>query len=313
MKILVMGAGAMGSAMGGFLSRDHEVMLIGRNPHIDIINNKGLRISGIWGDHLFNQIRGETSISPDIMSPDLVFITTKSYDTENAVKAVMPILGPDTNVISFQNGIGNEETVEKYAGKENTFGGMAIFGAMVEKPGHVKITVYASECLVGPLVGDAKRADFIANAISHAGIPTKVSDDIIRDKWMKTFYNAGLNPLSAILKVKYGILGDYEESRKIMKNIIEEAFMVAQARGIKLKVGMDEYFDYFLEKQIPPTSEHRSSMLQDIEKGKKTEIGYINGAIVNLAGENGIDVPYNQCITGIIKMMEKLSGSSNKK
>jgi 2-dehydropantoate 2-reductase len=305
MRILIMGAGALGSVFGGFLSKGHEVTLIGRRAHMKAINESGLRVSGIWGDHLFSNMRVCTSPKDVEERQDFILITTKSYDTKRAVEDVRHLLKGDSRVISMQNGIGNEDTVAEVAGRQRTLGGMAIFGAALPEPGHVEVTVYASECLLGPLGGRDRMAHVLAKAITEAGIPTLVSDDIIRDKWMKAFYNIALNPLSAILKVPYGVLGEYQETRDIMYWLLNESFQVAGAEGIQLKFDLDGYFKYFLERQIPPTAGHRSSMLQDIEQGKKTEIDYLNGRIIALARRHGIETPVNHTITSIIKVLEK--------
>jgi 2-dehydropantoate 2-reductase len=312
MRVLVFGAGAMGSAVGGFLSQQHEVLLVGRPAHVEAIQRRGLKVTGIWGDHVFRRVRAAPSLLEDLPPPDLVLITTKAYDTEAAVKQVLPLVGAQTRVISFQNGIGNEETIARYVGAERTLGGMAIFGATLSGPGHVIITVYASECRIGSLSGDWETAKRIAAALSRAGIPSLPTDDIIREKWMKTFYNLALNPLSAILRVPYGVLGEHGETKEIMANLIDEGFRVASARSIRLKTDFEAYFDFFLRRQLPPTAQHRSSMLQDLERGKRTEVDYLNGAIVRLGKEAGVATPYNEVITGIIRVMERQPGGREK-
>ncbi len=305
MKILIFGAGALGSVFGGFLSREHEVTLIGREPHMRAIARRGLRISGIWGEHTFTRLRALTSVEqlPEKRF-DLVMITTKSYDTATAVREVAPFAGD--GVLSMQNGIGNEETIASVVGEERTLGGMAIFGARLLEPGSVEVTVYASECLVGELSGGlSQRAREIAAHFTGAGIPTKPSEDIIRDKWLKAFYNIALNPLSAILRVPYGKLGELEETRRLMREMLKEAFAVAGAKGIRIGYTWEEYFRHLLENLLPPTARHISSMLQDIERGKRTEIDYMNGAIVKLGRELGIATPVNETITAIVRALER--------
>ncbi|MFQ6136434.1 MAG: ketopantoate reductase family protein [Candidatus Hydrothermarchaeales archaeon] len=309
MKILIMGAGALGSVFGGFLSKNNEVTLIGREPHISKVNEDGLRISGIWGEHIFKDLKAFDRVEKEIGTQDLILITTKSYDTEEAVEEITPLLKGDTSVMSMQNGIGNEEAIAKIVGEDRTLGGMAIFGALLIEPGHVKVTVYASECLVGPIKGDIAEATKIAENFSAAGIPTLPSENIMREKWMKAFYNIALNPLSAILKVPYGELGQHRETREIMKGLLEEAFQVAKAEEIDPNLTPDEYFRYLLKKQLPPTAQHRSSMLQDIEKGKKTEIDYLNGAIVELGRKHGIETPRNEIVVDLVKVLEKSNAS----
>lgn len=315
MNILIFGAGALGSVFGGFLSREHGVTLIGREEHMRAITKRGLRITGIWGEHTFTRLRALTSVEqiPPEERFDLIMRTTKSYDTAQAVREVAHLVDEGTAVLSMQNGIGNEETIASVVGEERTMGGMAIFGARLLEPGCAEVTVYASECLVGELAGGATpRAKKIAYAFSLAGIPTKPSEDIIRDKWLKAFYNIALNPLSAILRVPYGRLGGMEETRRLMREMLREAFEVASAKGIRLEYTWEEYYEYLLENLLPPTAKHISSMLQDMERGKKTEVDYMNGAVVSLGRKLGIATPVNETITEIVKALERVKSKRTK-
>ncbi len=310
MKVLIMGAGAIGSVFGGFLSSIQEVSLVGRGAHIQEVKKEGLKITGIWGEHRFENLKAYTAEEiPEIDKQDLILITTKSYDTMAAVNQSSPLLKSGTLVMSMQNGIGNEEVIASVAGRERAMGGMAIFGAALLAPGHVRVTVYASECLVGMLDGSFEKAEGIAGIFTKAGIPTLPTRGIIREKWMKAFYNIALNPLSAILRVSYGFLGEHLETRALMKHMLWEAFRVAEAEGIKLDKTHEEYLQYLLEEQLPPTAQHRSSMLQDIERGKKTEVDYLNGAVARLGRKHGIPTPYNDAIAAIIKSLERASKS----
>jgi 2-dehydropantoate 2-reductase len=307
MKVLVFGAGAMGSVFAGFLSKENDVTVIGREKHVEAIKEQGLQIMGIWGEHVFKEIKAVKSVDeiPTDATFDLIMITTKSNDTKKALTEIRPFVVKDTAVMSMQNGIGNEDIITQAIGVENTMGGMAIFGARLPEPGQAEVTVFASNCLVGDLpVSVTKRALEIAEVFSLADIPTKASDNIIRDKWMKAFYNIALNPLSAILRVPYGELGDKDATKEIIKSLLEEAFTVVEALGIPLKFTWSEYYDYLLETQLPPTAAHKSSMLQDIERGRKTEIDYLNGAVVKFGIGLGIETPVNKTITNIIKALE---------
>ncbi|MEW6034810.1 MAG: ketopantoate reductase family protein [Chloroflexota bacterium] len=303
MKVTIMGAGALGSVFGGFLSRQNEVALVGRKAHIQAIRRRGLQVSGLWGDHLFTDLKAQTSVD-GLQIQDLVLITTKSYDTAQTVQQALPLLHAGSMVVSMQNGIGNEETVAAAVGRERTLGGMAIFGAVLVEPGHVEVTVYAAECKLGALAGGQGRAEAMARMFSACGIPTLPSPDILAEKWLKAFYNIALNPLSAILRVPYGVLGEHEETRAIMRQALEEAFAVAAAEGVNLKASAADYFRRLLQVQLPPTAQHRSSMLQDIQRGKATEINYLNGLVVRLGQKHGIPTPVNGVLVNIVKVLE---------
>jgi 2-dehydropantoate 2-reductase len=275
-KIAIMGAGAIGSVIGGMLSRQgYKVKLVGRRPHIDEIRKNGLHISGIWGNYTIRDINAVTV--PPHEFQDIVILTVKSFDTAIAATEAMPMVGADTVVVSIQNGLGNIETLTKVFGTEKIIGGMAIFGAILTKPGNVGVTVIASETLVGEL------------------------------DWQKALYNVALNPLSAIFQVSYGQIADNPDTRWLAEQMITEAFQVANASGQSLGVNTaEEYLDILWNQKLPPTRDHKSSMLQDILGGKKTEIDYINGAIIRLGAEYGIETPYNSAVIKMVKAKESL-------
>ncbi|HUW66883.1 MAG TPA: 2-dehydropantoate 2-reductase [Candidatus Nanoarchaeia archaeon] len=303
-RIAVMGAGAIGSVIGGMLAlHGHRVTLIGRPSHMDHIRNHGLHITGIWGDHLVKEI--DTSTSPLQEYQDIVFLTVKSFDTASAAKESLPMVGPDTIVVSMQNGLGNMETLAGIVGKK-AIGAMAIFGAILLEPGCVEVTVIASEALVGEMDGLTPRVEAIAYMLDSAGIPARPSNNIMRDIWHKALYNIALNPLSAIFQVTYGQIADNPHTRWLAEQMISEAFEVALVTGIDLGFTSCEYLDILWTRQLPPTREHRSSMLQDIMRGKRTEIDHINGAVVKLGAEQGIETPYNCAIVRMVKAREGL-------
>jgi len=304
-SIAIMGAGAIGSAIGGMLARaGHRVTLIGRAPHISEILSNGLHISGIWGEHTVTDLRAMTS--PPDEYQDVVFLTVKSYDTKTAARDALPMIGPDTTVVSMQNGIGNVETLAGVVGEARTVGAMAIFGAVVPEPGSVEVTVIASETLVGEIDGrQTSRAMDLARMLDGAGIPTKPSDNIMREIWHKALYNIALNPLSAIFQVTYGQIADNPDTRWLISEMISEAFLVAEAAGVDLGMDSpDEYLEILWNRKLPPTRDHRSSMLQDIVRGKRTEIDYINGKVVELGREYGIPTPYNNAVVKIVRAKE---------
>lgn len=305
-RIAIMGAGAIGSVIGGMLALSgHNVTLIGRRSHMDAIAENGLRITGIWGEHTVHGLVTETEAQE--VPQDIIFLTVKSFDTENAGMEALRMMGPGTVIVSIQNGLGNVEKLTEIAGKDQTIGGMAIFGAAVLEPGSVRVTVIASETLVGEVNGsNSERVKEVADLLDGAGIPTKTSQNIMRDIWHKVLYNIALNPLSALFKVPYGEIADNQYTRNLAEQMISEAFMVAEASGQDLGLSRDEYLKILWNKKLPPTRDHISSMLQDITRGKRTEIDNINGAIVMIGARYGIETPYNSAMVKMIRARETL-------
>jgi len=311
-RVAVLGAGALGSVFGGFLSlAGHDVTLLGREWHLKAVGQNGLKIKGIWGEHLITDLNLATEAERLEPGFDLILITVKSYDTKAMARVAERLLAGEGLVLSLQNGLGNGEILERAVGRERCALGRVIFGAEITEPGEVEVTVCADDVVVGP-VGEGYRPERIeaiknvVSAIKDAGIPCRYSGEVQTYLWAKAMYNCALNPLGALLGVNYGALADYEYTRNIMDNIIEELFVVARARGIDLPwPEASAFIGEFYSKLIPPTRNHRASMLQDIERGRRTEIDALNGQIVEYGREVGVSTPVNETITNLIKFLER--------
>jgi 2-dehydropantoate 2-reductase len=309
MNILILGAGAIGSAFGGFLAKSgNRVIFFGRENCISAINSRGLFIEGIWGSHHITNLKGYSSLSKIARLEgrlfDLVLLTVKSYDTESVMHNYLNAFGKSNLAVSLQNGLGNVEIVSGLLGKEKTIGGRVIFGAELLEPGRVKITVYADKVVLGSLK-DGVPLDMVMEVcrlFDRAGIPTTWTEDIEKHIWGKVLYNSALNALSCLLEVSYGELLNNEHARLIMQDIIAELFTVIHRNKIPLDWdNADAYISHLFTQLIPPTRDHYSSMLQDIRHGKRTEIDALNGKVVSLAEETACDLPANRVLTALVK------------
>ncbi len=313
MKILIYGAGAVGTVFGGFLAKsEEEVFLFGREAQMSAIKDGGLHLEGLWGSH---HIRNLTCYSNNIHlredhlgTFDLVLLTVKAYDTVSAMADLRNIAGANTLVLSLQNGIGNIETISKTIGEANTIGGRIIFGAETIKPGTVRVNVSADDVVIGRISTKTPmtRIDEIANLLSYSGIKTRTTEEIDKFIWGKLMYNCSVNALASILSVSYGELLESEYTKNIMRQIISEVYVVAAAKGIQLDPSTkDEYLKILFNKLIPLTSSHRCSMNEDIQKARRTEIDYLNGMINRMGKDLSIPTPFNQMITELVKFKEK--------
>lgn len=312
MKVLVMGAGALGSVFGGLLAEaGHDVTLVGRRPHMEAVARGGLSIEGIWGQHRAVKIAAVPSISQaKDREFEAILITTKAYDTAAAVAQVRDYLKKDTLVVSLQNGLGNLETIAEAVGPRRTVGGRVIFGAELLRAGTVKVTVYADKVLLGSASSEGDRTAIrrLAKAIDAAHIPCDVTESIQGYIWGKVLYNCCLNGLSAVLELPYGKLAEEQHTRAIMNQIIDEGLAIASKKGVSLPWGsVQEYRAAFYGAMVPPTAGHESSMLQDIRRGKRTEIDALNGALVQLGQETGLPALANWTVTELVKAKETLS------
>jgi len=314
---LIYGAGAIGSVLGGFLHKiGRAVTYAGRGEHFRAISKKGLKITGIWGEHI---VPAEDVQIPCTTIPDrqysIILLCVKSKDTEDSAAQAKPLLKEGGIMVSMQNGLNNWEAIARRVGEDRTVGARVIFGAEIFDPGHVKVTVNADDVLLGEPFQAVNRPllEALQEDLSLSGIPCKIvsKDGIWAAIWGKVLYNCSLNPLGALLEVAYGKLGESAETRGIIKVIIEEIFLVMRAKGVKSPYqDADEYYHYLLEKQLPPTMGHRASMLQDLLLGRQTEIDALNGAITQYARDYGIATPYNDLLTALIKFKEKKAFSS---
>ena len=309
-RILIAGCGAIGSVFGCLLRQaGHNVTLLGRESHLNAIRSLGLRMDGIWGSHDATGFQLATRVSELSGRYDLVIISVKAYDTARIAESAVRFIKKEGLVLSAQNGLGNIETLAAVFGPERTLGANVLVGAKIPEPGRVTITVEAAPIIIGPLeVSDCVMMEAIhswARNFRAAHIPCETTTRILSHLWAKVFYNAPLNALGALLRVHYGALGDEEELRALMDRIIDEAFVVAGRMAIELLwETADEYRRLFYNHLLPSTYHHESSMLQDLQRGRRTEIDAINGQIWRYGETMRVPTPFNEIMTRLIRECE---------
>lgn len=309
MRYLVMGAGSLGSVFGGLLQeRGQEVTFVGTDDHLLAMQEKGLTITGIWGEHRLERVKAYYGTEGLSGTFDVILLSVKSYHTTQVISQALPFMEQGSLVVSLQNGLGNWEAIAAAVGWDRTVGARVIFGAAIEAPGTARVTVYADKVLLGSPSGsvEQERMQPVCDAFNDARIPTLLSENIESSLWGKVLYNCALNPMGAILNVPYGALREVPEVMEVVHRIIDEIFAVAGAKGVRLGYEHpDDYFRTLVDDLLPPTASHRSSMLQDMEKGRRTEIDALNGAIGAYGRQLGIPAPVNDVITAIIKGFER--------
>lgn len=316
MHVLIYGAGALGQALGCMLAAaGNEVTLVIRERFRQVLEERGLRVEGIFGSYRAGpeQLRLATSITgSDGSRFDAVILTTKSYDTAAAVKDIDTLRNCMCPVVSMQNGCGNVEQLLDVFGPERSYGARVITGFEIPSPGRVSITVSADDVHIGGAVGGSVPAPgaLLARTISGAGLPCIAVEDIHLSLFAKLPYNCALNPLGAVLGVPYGALAEQQDTRAIMNCIIEETFSVIGAMGRKLAWKDPEaYRRHFYQTLIPATREHRSSMLQDLEQGKPTEIEALVGYVSKNGRRHQIETPACDLLARMIRFKENAARS----
>jgi 2-dehydropantoate 2-reductase len=304
MKITIMGAGAMGSLFGGLLTEaGNQVCLLDIwKEHVETINKDGLWIEGLSGDR-FIKIKAATEPIKIEGTSDIIIIFVKSYHTESASKNASVLVGENTSILTLQNGLGNFEVLSNVFGPKRVVAGVTSYGATLLGPGRVRHAGIGATT-IGELDGKiTARTEKIARVLTQAGIETGVSDNVLGLVWSKLLVNVGINALGVLLKVKNGELIKGKYSLKLQRELVEEALEIAEKKGIKLiHQDMVKEVDLICGK----TSTNINSMLQDVLKNRKTEIDFMNGAIVREGEKLNISTPVNQVITDLIKAVEEV-------
>ncbi len=307
MKIVIVGPGAIGALLTALLSRatknlnkDEVWLLDYKKERTKEILKTGITIEGAIKSFHVN-VKITTQLN-QIGPADIFIICVKSYNTKQAISLIKPLLKNDSSVLTLQNGLGNAEVISEAVGIERVVMGVTNLGATLIKPGVVRFCG-KGETLIGRLDGKmTAQMRSIRDIFNKADIETRISKDIKSLIWSKLIINTGINPLTAILRVNNGKLVEIEGARRIMHKAITEAVRVAKRKRIKL------IFDDPLAKTeavAEATAENLSSMLQDILHKKRTEIDFINGAIVRQGQELGIPVLTNQLLIDLIHSMEE--------
>jgi len=299
MNIVVLGAGAIGSLFGALLSSKNNVVLIGRKPHVDVINKKGLKIEGIT--KLKVKIDARESINKIDFSPDLIILAVKSYDTESAVKKASKVICKNTIVLSLQNGIDNIDKIKKYIESEKILVGVTTHGALFLNPGIIRHTGKGSTILGKLSGGKTVQLKDLVELFNKSGIYTISSDNIIGELWIKAIVNSSINPLTAIFQCKNGYLLENPVLERLVEITCLESTDIANTQGYSFFSHEDMI--KITKKVIRNTSDNYSSMLQSVKRGKKTEIDSINGKIMDFGKKNRVKSSMNEILTEYIQSL----------
>ena len=300
MDVVVFGAGSLGSLVGGMLATRHDVTLVGRSPHVDAVRDDALRLTGLLD--LTVHPRAVTDL--DLDRADLAVVTVKAYDTAEAADALARC---DLDVaLSLSNGMGNEETLADRLSCP-VLAGTTSYGARYREPGVVACTGVGTVTLgPAPVSTDERDAAFdlardVGRAFEVAGIDAHVAPDMRPHLWEKLAVNAGVNPVTALARVENGALAD-GPARELAEGAALEVAGAARAAGVDLD---DETARGALGRVVEATAANRSSMYQDLEAGRRTEVDAISGYVVDHADG---PVPVNRTLATLVRTWESARG-----
>jgi 2-dehydropantoate 2-reductase len=302
LRISILGAGAMGSLFGGLLAEaGHEVELLDVNPvQIAAVRERGL---------LINNDAGERRLTLPIMrpeeattQPDWLIVFTKAMHTQGALKTVRHLIGPQTRLLSLQNGLGNAEKLAGFADAPRIAIGMTTVPADLVAPGEVHSHGESKTRLVMVDGGKDAALAALAAALDAAGLPCTVDPDAVVAIWEKVAFNVALNSLCAVTQRTVGGLGSASEGRRLAHAVASEVLAVAQAEGLAV---LPERTHATIDHALDHHDGHKPSMLQDLLAKRSTEIETLNGAVVRAAGAHGITVPRTETLYVLVKMAEE--------
>ena len=300
MKIAVVGAGAMGGSYGGLMAAaGADVRLIdNRAEHVAAIRANGLRVDGALGDR--------TVRIPAVEAPepgetaDVVIVFTDTNNTRAAAETAAGMLAAGGYAVTFQNGIGNVETLQEVVGSERVLGGSSMCSAASIGPGHVRLT-HLRATAIGEIDGAGRpRADALVRALEAAGLPVERAPDVMGRIWQKFVVNCAVNALAATTGLRPGEFSRLPETAAFQARLLDEVMAVIDAKGVALpnpdiadtlRAGVRKSFN------LP-------SMLQHVRAGRRTEIDSLNGALVREAHALGVPVPANEALVALLKGRE---------
>ena len=306
MKIVMLGAGALGSTIGGTLAiGGNDVHFVDMwQEHVDLINKDGLHMTNEKEDWY---VRVDARTTADtIGEADLVIVLVKSFATKQAVEQLKQtnVIGKNTLVMSLQNGLGNEETIASVIGSEDVISGKTYVGGRLIQAGYISAGVQGKWTYIGELNGEiTDRIQTVCNVFNDAGLLCEVSDNIKGLIWDKLLINVAAGALCGITRLPYGPLYEEDYIKDVAVAAIQEGIQVAKAAGVVLKSEDPQYPWVAASEGLPGT--FKTSILQSLELKRPTEIDFINGSIVEWGKKYGIATPVNQTLVACVKGIEK--------
>jgi 2-dehydropantoate 2-reductase len=299
MRIAIVGSGGVGGYFGGRLAAAGvDVSFLARGPHLQALQSHGLRIESPLGNIHVPEIKA--TVDPVEIGPvDIVFFTVKLYDTEPALAMLPPLMGPGTIVVPFQNGVDSVERLTRAVGRTHVAGGVAYVTAVVAEPGLIRHTAM-DRLVFGPLAGGTAPAlEALRDAGQRAGFDAVLSDRILVDIWAKFARLTVFSSMTCIARAPIGPIRADPNLKELMETAWHESILVARARQIPLP--STTFADMQAATAALP-AQARSSMLEDLERGRRLELPWLSGAIVRIAGEVGVDVPTHRLFVSLLRL-----------
>lgn len=299
MRIAVMAAGAVGGYFGARLAAaGHDVVFFARGKHLEAIRKNGLKIESVRGNlHLKDVVATDTA--KGIAPVNVVLFAVKIWDNEKAAEIVKPLVGPNTRVITAQNGIDTIDMIAPIVGREHVVPGLAQISAQISQPGIISHTTPFHLWAFGHVDGrkDPLLAE-LAEAGKAAGVDFAISENIERDLWIKFTVLVGLSSVTAASRQPIGVLRDDPDGRMLLLNVMREVVAVGRAKGVALDADYADKAIAFAD-NLPPGT--KASMANDLERGNRLELDWLAGRVVSLGRELNVPTPVCETIYAVLK------------
>src|SRR5271156_2044789 len=299
MKILVMGAGAVGAYFGARMrAAGEDVVLCARRENLRAIRENGLALTSLRGDL---RIEDPATDTPRDFAPyDLILFCVKAYDTDAAAREIQGCLKPDGVILTLQNGVENEAKLAAIFGRDAVMGGNARVGVEMVAPGKI-VHLSTGHIDFGELDGrETDRAKKIAEMFQRAGILGQVSADIMSARWDKLIWNGAFNTVTTLTRRRVGEILDDPEGMKLLRTLMQEIVDVARAEGAKIT---DDRVDSYIAHSQKNLRALKTSTQQDLERGKPLEFEALSGAVVRAARRHNLSVPAVETVYALLRLL----------
>lgn len=308
MKIVMMGSGGVGGYFGARLAAGGaDVHFVARGAHLDAMRSQGLTIEG--GPSPLHLSRVQATSDPSSIGPaDFVLMGVKLWDTADAIEQIKPIVGPQTTVISFQNGVLKDRYLIEAFGAPRIMGGVGYVATTIDRPGVIRQTGPMQRLLFGELDGKSSdRGQRLLDACLKGGIAAQLSPDIRREIWQKYVFLVGLSGTTTTIRKPIGPIRENPQTRAFLLDVMREVVAVARAQGIDLP---SDYAEQRLVLADDVAHDMTSSMHHDLERGNRLEVRWLSGGVVELGAAVNVPTPLNRAIADILAL--HAAGSKDK-
>lgn len=301
MKIAIMGSGGVGGFFGGRLAHaGYDVTFVARGAHLAEMRRNGLIIENReQGD--IHVARVKATDDPAFIGPvDVVLIAVKLWDTESVARAVRPIVGPRTAVLSLQNGVIKDDILKRELGRPNVMGGVAYVGTTIARPGVIRQTGTLQRLIFGEYDGKrSERAEAFLAALLKAGIDAELSTDIRRTLWEKYVFLVGLSGSTSAMRSPIGPIRSNPQTRAFLLELMKETVAVGRALGVNLPEDYAQQRLVFADSVAPDMT---SSLHHDLERGNPLEVEWLSGGVVQLGQKAGVPTPCNRAVWDVLAL-----------